>query len=395
MRFGLELLDVALRWVHVVAAIMWIGNSLLFNWLDRSLRPAAAPRDRSVGETWLLHSGGFYQVEKTLALGDVPSHTVHWFKWQAYTTWISGAALLIAVYYATGGALLVNPGLSLHPHAASAIGVGVLLGGWLVYEAVWNSRLARFPAVTSALCFLLLLALGFALGRVFTGRAAFLHVGALLGTLMAGNVRFHIMTAQRAFVASIDSGVPGDERLPAAAKLRSIHNNYMTFPVVVLMLSSHFPALHSAPSNWLTLGVLLAGGAGVRHILNVRWTFTPWRPVLAGVIAATLVALYLITVPRDAPGAGAGDDGPPVDFATAEAIVRKRCTVCHSTSPADRTFGAPAGAMAFDTPEQIRAMAERIAARAVLTRTMPPANSTWITEQERSLLGRWARDEVR
>jgi uncharacterized membrane protein len=390
---GLELVDVALRWLHVVAGIMWIGNSLLFNWLDRTLRPAAAPRERSLGESWLLHSGGFYQVEKTLALGaGVKPAEVHWFKWQAYTTWISGAALLVAVYYVTGGALLVNPASGLSARATVAIGVGVLLGGWLVYEAVWRSPLRQRPALTAVLCLLLLLALGWALGRVFTGRAAFLHIGALLGTLMAGNVRFHIMAAQRAFIAAIESGRPGDARLADAAKLRSIHNNYMTFPVIVLMMSSHFPGLYSAPHSWLVLGVLLLGGAGIRHALNVRWHFAVWQPALAAIIAAMLVSLYLLTLPPQLSrrAASMAADGP-VEFAAAHAIVQKRCTVCHSASPADRTFGAPAGGVAFDTPEQVRAMAARIDARAVQTSTMPPANQTWMTPDERALLGRWAR----
>jgi uncharacterized membrane protein len=390
---ALELADVALRWLHVVAGIMWIGNSLLFNWLDRTLRPAAAPRDRSLGEAWLLHSGGFYQVEKTLALGSITPRDVHWFKWQAYTTWLSGAALLVAVYYITGGALLVNAGAGIGTYTAIGVGVGVLLGGWLIYDAVWRSPLGARPVATSVLCLVLLLGLGFALGRVFTGRAAFLHVGALLGTLMAGNVRFHIMTAQRAFVASIERGVPGDARLADAAKLRSIHNNYMTFPVIVLMLSSHFPTLYGAPLYWAVLGVLLVGGAGIRHILNIRWSFAAWRPALAAAMAATLAGLWLLTAPlaRPAPTAAAAGAGP-ASFEDAYAIVQKRCTVCHSVAPADRTLGAPAGGVAFDTPEQVRAWTARIEARAVLTETMPPANQTWMTPEERALLGRWVRD---
>jgi uncharacterized membrane protein len=390
---ALELADVALRWLHVVAGIMWIGNSLLFNWLDRTLWPAAAPRDRSLGEAWLLHSGGFYQVEKTLALGSITPRDVHWFKWQAYTTWLSGAALLVAVYYITGGALLVNAGAGIGTYTAIGVGVGVLLGGWLIYDAVWRSPLGARPVATSVLCLVLLLGLGFALGRVFTGRAAFLHVGALLGTLMAGNVRFHIMTAQRAFVASIERGVPGDARLADAAKLRSIHNNYMTFPVIVLMLSSHFPTLYGAPLSWAVLGVLLVGGAGIRHILNIRWSFAAWRPALAAAMAATLAGLWLLTAPlaRPAPTAAAAGAGP-ASFEDAYAIVQKRCTVCHSVAPADRTLGAPAGGVAFDTPEQVRAWTARIEARAVLTETMPPANQTWMTPEERALLGRWVRD---
>jgi uncharacterized membrane protein len=381
--------DVALRWLHVIAGIMWIGNSLLFNWLDRSIRPAAAPRDRSLGEIWLLHSGGFYQVEKTLALnGHATTRDVHWFKWQAYTTWLSGAALLITVYYATGGALLANPDNPLPLYATIGASIAVFVIGWKVYDGIWRSPLKQRSELTAGLCFILLLLLGWVLLRVFTGRAAFLHIGALLGTLMVGNVAHHIMTAQRAFIAEIESGVPGDERLSHAAKLRSIHNNYMTFPVIVLMLSSHFPLLYAAPHAWAVLGVLLLAGAGIRHILNVRWTFAAWPSALAGTVAVTLLALYVLTLQPTRARAAADD--APVDIEAAVAVVHKRCTVCHSVSPADRTFGAPAGGIMFDTEQQIAHMSARIEARAVVTRTMPPANQTHITEDERALLARWA-----
>jgi uncharacterized membrane protein len=203
-------------------------------------------------------------------------------------------------------------------------------------------------------------------------------------------VRFHIMAAQRAFVASIERGIPGDKALSDAAKLRSIHNNYITFPVIVLMMSAHFPSLYSATTSWLVLAVIILGGAGVRHFLNIRWTFAAWKPALAGTMAATLAALWLLTLPP-ARAVLPADDDTPVDFADAYAIVQKRCTVCHSMSPADRTFGAPAGAVAFDTPEQVRAWAARIEARVLDTRTMPPANQTHMSEAERALLGRWAR----
>ncbi len=390
MRALVELLDIALRWIHVVAAIMWVGNSLLFNWLDRNLRPAAEARDRSFGETWLLHSGAFYHVEKTLALGDVSPRSPHWFKWQAYTTWLSGAALLVAVYYATGGALLVNPASGLSAAAASAVGIGALLAGWLTYEAIWRSPLRRHTAVAAVLCLVLVLALGFLLGRLFTGRAAFLHVGALMGTVMAGNVRFHIMAAQRSFVAAMEAGQPVDERLAAAAKLRSIHNNYMTFPVIALMLSSHFPTLYSGRWGWAVLGVLIVGGAGIRHILNTRWSFGAWKPALAATMLATLGALHILTLPSSPASGSSVRVDQVVTFDDGYAVIQKRCAVCHSVSPSNRAFGAPAAGVSFDTPEAVRAMAARIEARAVTTKTMPPANQTWITDEERALLGSWA-----
>jgi uncharacterized membrane protein len=230
------------------------------------------------------------------------------------------------------------------------------------------------------------IAVGFLLLQLFSARAAFLHVGAMLATLMAGNVFRVIVPSQRELVAAAARGEQPDPALSARAKFRSIHNNYITFPVIALMVSAHYPSLYSGPYNWLVLGVIAAGGAGVRHFLNIRWTFPAWRPALAVTIAATLASLYLLT---ERPAAAARPTGGPVTTAQAFAVIQKRCAVCHSASPADRTFGpAPAG-VTFDTPEQALARIDRIRVRAVETETMPPANKTWITPDERALLGRW------
>ncbi len=395
MEIGRELLDLLLRWIHVIAGIMWIGNSLLFNWLDRNLTPARAPQQASQGEIWLLHSGGFYQVEKTISPSMGLPRPAHWFKWQAYTTWLSGAALLIVVYWMSGRALLVGAESSLGDAEAVLVGAGVIAGGWLLYEVLLRTPLARDVSVAGALVGLaLVLALAWWLTRVFTGRAAFLHIGALLGTLMAANVAFGIMPAQRDLVASVESGAPPDVDSSRRAKVRSIHNNYFTFPVIALMLSSHFPGLYQGELGWLRLGVLVLLGAGVRHVLNVHFGWAAWRPALAGVLVAGVAALWLLSAwPLDA---GAGRDGAltvaegrPVELAEVEVVVRKRCTVCHSTSPAIRTFGAPPVGVAFDTPEQIRQLAPRIRARAVETQTMPPGNATFMTDEERALIARW------
>jgi uncharacterized membrane protein len=385
-----ELLDLVLRWVHVTAAIMWIGNSLLFNWLDRNLRPAARVREGSQGEIWLLHSGAFYEVEKTLTPGVELPRPLHWFKWQAYTTWLSGAALLVVVYYLAGGALLAAPAAGLTSAQAIGIGVGALVGGLLVYEVLWRSPLARTPALGTLVSCALLLAAAWALGRVFTGRAAFLHTGALLGTIMAANVKTKIVPAQRAQVAAVERGEPPQRQLSQQAKLRSIHNNYMTFPVIALMVSSHFPSLYGQDASWLVLAVLVLAGAAVRHILNIRFTWRPWVPALAGTIAVGVAALFLLGT--------RGEDGARQDGALAvagatfddvQAIVRQRCTVCHSAAPAIRTFGIAPGGVTFDRAADIRRLADRIETRAVTTRTMPPANLTFMSDQERAVLAGW------
>ncbi len=388
-----ELLDLILRWIHVIAAIMWIGNSLLFNWLDRNLLPPKDATRGAHGEIWLLHSGGFYQVEKTMLAGQELPRPLHWFKWQAYTTWISGALLLVVVYYLSAGALLVDPTSPLSPTAAVALGIGLLALAWVVYDLLWRSPLARSWLGASAVSFLLVMVVAFGLTQVFTGRAAFLHVGAMLGTLMAGNVAMKIMPAQRQLVAAVAEGKGPDPVLADQAKLRSIHNNYMTFPVIVLMLSSHFPSFYGHSLNWLLLGILLLAGAGVRHILNIRFAYPRWIPALAATTAVAVAALALVAFwPASRPAAGApqniAEDGP-VPFAEVRTIVDRRCTVCHSANPADRTFGVAPGGVTFDTPEQIRARAERIRVRAVATKTMPPGNRTWMTPEEREILRRW------
>jgi uncharacterized membrane protein len=391
-----ELLDLVFRWIHVIAGIMWIGNSMLWNWMDRNLEPSRENREGIAGEIWLLHSGGFYYVQKDLTGWD-RGRPLHWFKWQAYITWLSGAALLVVVYYLSAGSLLLDASASGLGHgAAVGIGVGVVVGGWIVYDALLSRILDRAGAMGALIGLAAVMGVAYGLAQVFSGRAAFLHVGAMLGTLMAGNVGHHIMPAQRKLVDAVEAGREPDPAPARLAKSRSIHNNYITFPVIVLMLSSHFPGIYGHRLNWLLLGILAAGGAGVRHVMNVRFTWPRWKPALAAVVAASLAALYLVgAAPSRA--AAAADGGARVTAAQAHAVIQKRCTVCHSASPADITFGvAPAG-VAFDTPEQVRARIERIRARAVETQTMPPANRTHITPDERALLGRWiaqgARDE--
>ncbi|HEV2149041.1 MAG TPA: urate hydroxylase PuuD [Longimicrobiaceae bacterium] len=390
-----ELLDLVFRWVHVIAAIMWIGNSLLWNWIDRNLEPSRQGREGVQGEIWLLHSGAFYFMEKDLRGWD-RARPLHWFKWQAYTTWLTGAALLVVVYYASGGALLVDPAVAdLSPAQAVAVGAGTIVAAWLAYDLVLGRALSRMGRTGAVVGVALVLGVAYGLTQVLSGRAAFLHVGAMLGTLMAGNVYRVIMPSQRRLVSAVERGERPDPAPSQRAKERSIHNNYMTFPVVVLMLSSHFPALYGHRLNWLLLGVLVVSGAAVRHILNVRFTFPRWKPALAATFAVSLGALALLVAPRARTPEADHAPGGRVSFAQANAVIQQRCTVCHSASPADRTFGtAPAG-VAFDTPEQVLARVARIHARAVETGTMPPANKTHMTPDERALLGRWIAQGAR
>ena len=386
-----ELLDLIARWVHVVAGIMWVGNSLLFNWLDRNLRPRAEAD--VYGDIWLLHSGGFYIVEKNKGERQ-PSgalrlpNPLHWFKWQAYTTWISGAALLIVVYYLGGRALLVDPAVAAIPRASGTLlAIGTIALSWLAYEAIWRTLGDRAPRASAALSLTLFLGAVWLLLTHLGARAAYVHVGALLGTIMAANVAFTIVPSQRELVGALAAGREPSQRVADRAKHRSIHNNYFTFPVIALMLSAHFPSLY-ARGGALPLLTLIAGGATVRHILNIRFTFRRWRLALAGAIAATVLLLVAATRLASRPTASRVP-AAPVSFADARSIIDRRCGACHSQNPSDVSLGVMPAGVAFDTPAQIQALAARIRERAVVTRTMPPANKTRITDEERAMLGRW------
>ena len=390
-----EVLDLVARWVHVIAGIMWVGNSLLFNWLDRNLvahsDQTSPPTLRSGGKQsiWLLHSGGFYFVEKTLLPGQALPTPLHWFKWQAYTTWLSGVALLVIIYWAGGRAVMADPSLQPMSHSqAVLIGIGSVIAGWLTYEFSNRFIAPQLPKIALVTWVVVLTAIAFVLTQTLNGRAAYLHVGAMLGTIMAGNVFFTIVPSQRKLVASVADGrEESAAAVSARAKRVSIHNNYFTFPVIVLMVSSHFPAIYGGPRPWQALLVLIVGGAAARHLLNTRFTFPYWLPLLGLTILATVAALLGITRVTTTPLAIDGSD--PAAFADVRRVIDRRCSACHSAQPSDMTFAAAPGGVMFDTPAQIASHVNRIRERAIISRTMPPANKTNITDAERALLARW------
>jgi uncharacterized membrane protein len=389
-----ELLDLAARWIHLIASIMWIGNSLLFIWLDKTLQPSRRGGEGMQGETWLLHSGGFYFVEKTQLVGQPLPHPLHWFKWQAYTTWISGAALLLVVYYLGGRAALEDPAVaSLSHSAAVAIGVATVLGGVAVYETVQRVVAPRAPKAATVVLVIGFVIVVYAVTHALSGRAAFLHIGAMLASIMAGNVAMTIIPSQRDLVQSVTGGGRADPAISARAKRVSIYNNYIVFPVIVLMVSGHFPALYAHRWNWVLLLVLVAGGASIRHALNIRFTTPRWELRLAAAIAGTVLALgVLLALPPSVSSRSAESvSAAPaiVTFADARHVIDRRCGACHSMRPSDSTIAAAPAGVTFDLPEQIQAHAARIRERAVVTRTMPPANKTQITDAERAILGRW------
>lgn len=383
----LDWLNLGLRWFHLVVAIGWIGVSLYFMWLDAALTPPATPRPGVTGELWMVHSGGFYVVERRrLGPGEMPA-VLHWFRWEAALTAISGLLLLAVVYYASPGAFLVDPAVSgISPGAAVILGLGVFAAAWVLYDLLWASRLGRDHARAAAVVsWLLLFAVAWGLCRVLSGRAAYVHVGGLLGVIMALNVWVRILPAQREMIAATREGRAPDGTLGARAKQRSTHNSYVTFPVIFTMLSNHYPGTYGHRLNWLVLWLLILLGAGVRHYWlglehrrRTGWVLVP--------VAAALLALVWLTRPA-VPVVSAA--GARVPFPLARQIVAARCVSCHSASPTDDVFRVAPGGVVFDTPEQLRLRADAIRSRAVVLRNMPLANKTGMTEGERELLGRW------
>jgi uncharacterized membrane protein len=273
-----EWLNLFVRWFHVFAGILWIGQTWFFTWLDGALRAseaAASPAGASRAgvredppRVWLVHSGGFYTVEKPAVTGVPPR--LHWSRWEAALTWLSGMALLVIVYYA-GGILVDASVADISPGAGVAIGLGLLVLSWLVYDGMWRSPVGRSETVFAALSFLMLVAVAYGLTKVFSSRAAYMHVGAMLGTLMAANVWLRIIPAQRQMVAALESGGRLDPALGARAKLRTKHNTYMVLPVVLIMISNHFPvATYGSRYNWLVLGALVLVGWAAAWWIRAR-----------------------------------------------------------------------------------------------------------------------------
>jgi uncharacterized membrane protein len=385
--YGSEWLQLLLRWAHLITGIAWIGSSFYFMWLDQQLNvPPRDPEHADVaGDLWAVHGGGFYHAQKyRIAPGKLPE-PLHWFMWEAYFTWITGFLLLIAVYYLNARTLLIDPRVAaLEPAIAVATSLGLLLAGWLVYDGL--CRLALPPRVFASLGAGALLLLCWATCQIFSARAAFLQTGAVLGTVMAANVFRVIIPGQRQLVAAKLAGRAPDPAPGLEAKRRSTHNNYLTLPVVFVMISPHFPMVYAHRWNWAILFALCLIGALVRHYFNLR---NQGRHLI--VLPLTALAALLILAVLVAPPAlqSTAVSSAAADFGAVRRIIDVRCVPCHSATPTHPTAPVPAAGVVFDTPEDIANWAPRIHERAVITRTMPLGNLTGMTDEERAVLAAW------
>jgi uncharacterized membrane protein len=380
-----EWLQLLIRWIHLITGIAWIGSSFYFVWLDNSLLPPKDPEDadRGVGgELWAVHGGGFYQVRKYRVAPAVLPEPLHWFKWEAYSTWASGLALLVVVYYLQAGLYLVDPAAGWSAPQAVGLSAGLLVVGWLFYDQLCKRLgLGRERVLAAAIvAFVALTAWGSS--HVFSGRGLFIQIGAMLGTIMAANVLFVIIPGQRKLVEAKRQGVAPDPVHGLRGKQRSVHNNYFTLPVLFVMISNHYPMTWSAPHAWLVLLAILLLAAYVRHFFNLRHRGrTVWAIPVTAALGALLLAVAI--APRRPEAAAVPS------FARVQAVVGARCAGCHAEQPRQPGFAVAPKGVLLDSPERIRAQAAKIGEQAVATKAMPIGNLTAMTDAERAELGAW------
>ena len=380
----------------MIAGIWWIGSSLYFVTLDNSFEPPKEPRDGVEGESFMVHGGFYYLVEKRLMQPGKMPEKLHWFKWEATFTWISGMLLLAVVYYFTGGSYLIDAKVAdITLQHAVMLSLGLVLGCWLLYDFVWQTIGKKNESVGTALSLIGLVGLSYGLTQVFSGRAAFIHFGAILGTIMVANVWIRILPGQQKMLDDAMAGRTPDYSQGKFAKVRSVHNSYMTFPVLFMMISNHFPRTFGNEYNWIVALLLFIFGAGIRHFMITaeRGKAATWVlvPALIAFIATVTVTYPKSRAPQD--GEVAGEIVP---FTEVHRIILSRCTPCHHTNPyppPGAKYSEPPNGVIMESAEHIHAMKDKIRAQAVDSAAMPLGNMTRITKEEREVLRKWCEQD--
>ena len=394
--------NLLVRWLHLICGIAWIGSSLYFVWLDNSLKAPTDPelKKRGVdGELWAVHGGGFYNPQKYLVAPKNLPDELHWFKWESYSTWLTGFLLVSVLYYFQATTYMVDKGVAdISGNTAVLIGLGTLAGGWLVYDTLCRILIDKSVLLFGAIYYAFVVAVAFGLTHVLSGRAAYIHVGAMIATTMSANVFFWIIPGQKKVVDAMKRGDPVDPAHGKRAKQRSVHNNYLTMPVLFCMISNHYGFTYNHPYNWLVLALIMLAAVLIRHFFNLRHKGkVAWHFPATGValLAGVMAWIAPVTAPATA-SAGkvnvANVGAQPVQgpaFAQVKGILEQRCAVCHAAKPTQPGFAsAPAGVM-LDTDEHIEANAKRAYDQAVVAKSMPLGNLTQMTDAERSTLKAW------
>ena len=414
MEFGfysllvIDWLELALRWLHVVTAIAWIGSSFYFIALDLGLRKTASLPELAHGEEWQVHGGGFYHIQKYLvAPPTLPEHLT-WFKWESYATWLSGFALMVVVYYLGADIYLIDAEKAdLSFWSAVGISLSVLAIGWVGYNAICRSKIGENATLLMVLLYILLCVLAYALDQIFTGRAAFLHLGALTATIMSFNVLMVIIPNQRIVVADLKAGKTPDAKYGKIAKQRSTHNNYLTLPVIFFMLSNHYPLTHSTEFSWVIASLVFLMGVSIRHYFNTRharagnprWTWAVTTALFLAIMALSLAPLAMKngedeTVALSQLSPVQQQMATHQDFDDVRDIVLGRCAMCHAAEPYyDGVLWAPKHVM-LETDAQIISYAKDIVTQSALSHAMPPANVSYMEPEERALLLKWFQQSL-
>ena len=389
----MEFLSLLLRWLHIIAGIAWIGSSFYFIWLDNSLEAPPEGSDAKKkgvsGELWAVHGGGFYNPQKyAVAPASLPEK-LHWFKWEAYTTWLSGTALLVVVYWLKAGTMMIDGSVAtLTVTQAVGIGVASMVGAWFVYDGLCRSPLGKNDTALGAVIFVLLTGLAWGLCNTLGGRAAFIHVGTSIGTIMVANVFFVIIPGQKKMVEAMRVGQLPDPIYGKRGKQRSVHNNYFTLPVLFIMISNHYASTYSHKHAWAVLVLISAAAVSIRHFFNRRHKVAvEWQYPAIGAVLLGIVAWW--TAPRIVPLPPV--EGP-VTFDRVRGIMGQRCVSCHAPVPTFAGIAQPPAGVVLHTPEAIGANAQRIYQQVVVTRIMPLGNVTQMTEQERAVIAAWVAD---
>jgi uncharacterized membrane protein len=399
LAYGAEWLNLLVRWLHLITGVAWIGASFYFVWLDNSIKPpkpgSELDKKGVSGELWAVHGGGFYHPQKYLiAPKELPAE-LHWFKWEAYSTWLSGFALLFIVYYVNASAMMIDKSVAdLSSWQAIAIGLGTLVAGWIAYDLLCRSPLGKRDVLFGITMFSLIVIASCALTKLLSGRAAYIHIGAMIGTIMVANVLMVIIPGQRKMVQAMRSGKQPDPLYGQRGKQRSVHNNYFTLPVLFIMISNHYAMTYNHEYNWLVLAVIMAAGVLIRHFFNLKHKGRiAWAYAAAGVALLLAVAIAIAPKPvattRTAASNGAGGAASAADFSKVREVIAQRCVACHSDQPTQPGFAtAPAGIM-LHTPELLRRNAAKVYQQAVQLKAMPVGNLTQMTDGERAIIGAW------
>jgi uncharacterized membrane protein len=385
--YFVDWLNLLARWVHFITGVAWIGSSFYFVWLDNHLVAPALPADDEKGvggELWSVHGGGFYHAQKYRVAPQVIPDTLHWFKWEAYSTWLSGMFLLVVVYWYGAQIYLIDPAVAeLTPLLAVGLAAAFIAGGWIIYDLLCKSRLSSHEKLFSGVLLALVSLLAWGLCQLFGGRGAYIHFGVVLGTIMVANVFFVIIPGQKRMLDAAGRGEAPDPWDGIRAKQRSVHNTYFTLPVLFVMTSNHFAMTYNHEYNWVILIAIALAGALIRIYFVAR--HKGWASIVPVIIAAVvLMGVAAMIAPR-----ADGQSGAVVTFDDVRTVVQNRCMPCHSETPTHPAFPAAPAGVVLDTDAQIVTEALRIHQQTVLNRSMPIGNLTGISEEERNIIGRW------